>query len=143
MTKLEKFEIELNKHRDKWTKAEWRYVAETLAKSNKSKRPVGRPLSTKEQSDNIPAAEFWVQHEQTYKSKKIEGSFHKEHAPDVYSVEKRNSGLNRTAAIQGVIKEALPRASEGKPLKGTVSKKAKSLERLIQFEKKEPKKIRT
>lgn len=142
MTKIEKFESDLNKPRDKWTKAEWRYVAETLAKPNKLNRKVGRKKLDMYQVDNTPAAEFWVQQEQLYKSIKIKNRFHQECAPDVYSVEKRKFELNRTVAIQNVIKDACPRATEGKTLKGTVQKKAKSLARLIQIEKKYPKKIK-
>jgi hypothetical protein len=103
MDGLAKFEIELDKPRTKWNKAEWRMVALKLA-GVKHIETRGRKTKSAKQVDdskqNLLAAEFW-------RNQNIEATSVPD--GDVGTVQKRHRRFTKREATEAVLKEAIAR----------------------------------
>jgi hypothetical protein len=126
MDGLSKFEKELDKPRNKWSKAQWRMVALELAGVEATKVSKGRPKLTDKQKyeseQNFRAAEFW--RDQATETRSVVDGY-------VGTVQNRKTKLRQNTATKEVVREAYERNGP-KPLDGELVKKAGALERAIQ-----------
>lgn len=139
MDGLSKFEKQFGIPRSKWTKADWRKVAETLAKiPNTSKKKPGRPKLTEreeyEKRENLKAAKFWRDQLRQESSVEIGNG--------VYEVTPRQRKLTRGEATKHVVKLAVERNNENPLRADKLAKKAKALTRSIQKNEKDAKLIK-